>query len=207
VNLATTATTARVLLLVDAVGRASPHRVSDLDLTRLAYFVDAFSPLWGLRPLERYRLKVDEPRSRLVRMALSRLVLAGVIEPSAISVVSEPTPHLSARYRVHPELASPILRAIGATDDGRREMELVDEIVYASAGMLDGTLAEALRRDATFSDSRIGPTDVLDLEPSSGGTAAAARLFQRGVASQAVAEAELTHLYMAHLERLIARDR
>lgn len=206
-SVSSTATTARVLLLVDAVGRASPHRVSDLDLTRLAYFVDAFSPLWGLRPLERYRLKVEEPRSGLVRLALSRLVLAGVVEPSAIEVVAEPTPHLTARYRVHVDLARPILKAISATHAGRREIELVDEIVYASAGMLDGTLAEALKRDATFSDSRVGPTDVLDLQPSSGGTAAAARLFERGVASQAVAEAELTHLYMAHLERLITHDR
>jgi hypothetical protein len=201
----TTAITARVLLLVDAVDRASPRRVSDLDLIRLAYFADAFSDLWGLHPIERYRLKVQEPRSQLVRSALNRLVLSGVVEPSAVRLTLHPTPHLSARYRVVPAIAQPILHAIAATAVGRREMDMVYEVVYASAGLLDGSLAEAVRQDATYGDSRIGPSDLLDLGPSTGGTSATARLFSRGVASQAVKEAELTHMYMAHLERSIIR--
>lgn len=204
-NLLRTATTARVLLLIDAVGRMSTHRVSDLDLARLAYFIDAFSPLWGLAPVDRYRLKIDEPRSRVVRRALNRLVFCGAVEPSDVRVAREPTPHLSARYRVVPALSAPVLAAIKATAIGQREMELVDEVVYASAGLLDGSLDEAVRRDAAYSDSRLGPADVIDLAQPSGGTTQAARLFQRGVASHAFVEAELTHMYMAHLERSIAR--
>lgn len=200
-----TAATARVLLLVDAVGRAGSRRVSDLDLTRLAYFVDAFSLLWGLAPLDRYRPKVEEPRSDAVRRALNRLVVCGVVEPSEIEVVDHPQPHLTARYRVAPERAGPILVAIRATVMGRREAELVDEVVYAAAGLLDGNLAEAVRLDAAYSDPRIGPADVIDLARPSGGTAEAARRFRSGASSAAFVEAELTHLYMTHLERFLGR--
>lgn len=198
-----TAATARVLLLVDAVDRVGIRRVSDLDLTRLAYFVDAFSPLWGLFPLDRYRLKVEEePRSDAVRRALNRLVFCGVVQPSEVAVVDTPRPHLSARYRVSHERAEPILSAVRATAPGRREFELVGEVVYASAGLLDGGLASAVQRDAAFSDPRIGPLDVIDLALPHEGTTRAAKRFTPGTSSAHV-EAELTHLYMAHLERSI----
>lgn len=200
-----TAATARVLLLVDAVDRAGGRRVSDLDLTRLAYFVDAFSPLWGLSPLDRYRAKVEDVRSDDVRRALNRLVVCGVIEPSEIAVLHEPRPHLSARYRVVAERGVPILRAIQATYAGRRETGLVAEVVYAAAALLDGNLAEAVRQDAAYSDPRIGPADVIDLANPEAGTAEVARRFRPGVSSAALVEAELTHLYMAHLERVVAR--
>jgi hypothetical protein len=200
----TTAATARVLLLVEAVGRAGIRRVSDLDLARLAYFVDAFSPLWGLSPLDRYRPKIDEPRSDAVRRALNRLVVCGVVEPSEIEVVEHPQPHLSARYRIDSERARPILSAIKITALGRLEAELVDEVVYAAAALLDGKLAEAVRFDAAYSDPRIGPADVIDLARPSGGTAEAARRFRSGASTAALVEAELTHLYMTHLERLVS---
>src|SRR4051812_26099022 len=172
---ANTAATARVLLLVEAVGRVSIRRVSDFDLARLAYFVDAFSPLWGLSPLDRFRAKIEEPRSEAIRRALNRLVLCGIVEPSEIQLIEEPRPHVSARYQVILARARPVLEAIHATGKGQREAELVEEVVYAAAGLLDGGLAEALRRDAAYGDPRIGPADVIDLEPAVGGTAEAAR--------------------------------
>jgi hypothetical protein len=101
--------------------------------------------------------------------------------------------------------ARPILAAIRATASGRREAELVEEVVYAAAGFLDGNLSDAVRRDAAYSDPRIGPADVIDLARPFGGTTEAARRFQPGASSTAWIEAELTHLYMAHLERLIGR--
>jgi hypothetical protein len=205
-TLSGTAMTARVLLLVDATDRVGTRRVSDLDVSRLAYFVDAFSPLWELAPLDRFRVKVDEPRSDSVRRALNRLVLSGVVMPSEIELVMEPRPHLSARYRVVSERAQPVFDAIHETERGRREAELVEEVVYAAAGLLDGGLAEAIRHDAAFGDSRIGPDDVVDLDPpEGGGTAGAAQRFRAGASSSAMVEAELTHLYMAHLERVLGR--
>lgn len=204
-TLATAAATARVLLLVDAVSRTGTRRVSDLDLTRLAYFVDAFSPLWRLEPLDRYRLKVTEVRSRTVRRAVTRLVLGGVIEPSMVTVVDQPRPHLTATYRLLPDRADPVLRAVMATATGRREAALVEEVVYAAAGMLDGSLAEAVTHDAGFSDPTLGPLDVIDLARPHRGTTAAAERFRGGASSHALVEAELTHLYMAHLERVIRR--
>ena len=200
-----TAATARVLMLIAAADRIGTRRVSDLDLTRLAYFVDAFSPLWGLAPLNRFRAKFDEPRSDSIRQALNRLVLSGVVEPSEIHLLEEPRRHLSARYRVDPERSQPIFEAIYATARGRREAELVEEVVYAAASLLDGGLAEAMRRDAAYGDPRIGPADVIDLEPREGGTAEMARRFRAGASSTALVEAELTHLYMAHLERVLSR--
>jgi hypothetical protein len=200
-----TATSARVLLLIAAAERVGTRRVSDLDLARLAYFVDAFSPLWGLVPLDRFRAKLDEPRSEAVRQALNRLVVFGIVEPSEIRLVEEPRPHLSARYRVLAERAQPIFEAVYATDSGRKEAELVDEVVYAAAGLLEGSLAEAIKRDAAYGDPRIGPADVIDLDPAEGGTAEAARRFRAGASSVALVEAELTHLYMAHLERIVRR--
>ncbi len=200
-----TAATQRVLLLIGAVDRAGTRRVSDLDLTRLAYFVDAFSPLWGLAPLDRYRAKVEEVRSAAVRQALNRLVVCGIVEPSEIRLLEDPRPHLSARYRVVPERSRPIFEAIHATDRGRREAALVEEVVYAAAALLDGGLADAVQRDASYGDPRIGPADVIDLAPPEGGTAEAARRFRAGASSVALVEAELTHLYMAHLERVVTR--
>lgn len=194
-----------MLLLIDAVDRAGGRQVSDLDVARLAYFIDAFSPLWGLLPLDRYRAKVEDVQSDDVRRALNRLVVSGVIEPSEIAVLDEPRPHLSARYRVVAERGAPILRAIQATDAGRREMELVDEVVYAAAALLDGNLAEAVRRDAGYGDPRIGPADLIDLAAPGAGTAEVARRFRSGASSAALVEAELTHLYMAHLERVVGR--
>jgi hypothetical protein len=133
-------------------------------------------------------------------------VVCGVVEPSEISLLEEPRPHLSARYRLVPERSRPIVRAIYATDRGRREAELVEEVVYAAAGLLDGNLADAVRHDAAYGDPRIGPADVIDLAPPEGGTAVAARRFRAGASGTALVEAELTHLYMAHLERVVTRD-
>jgi hypothetical protein len=180
---ANTAATARVLMLIDAVARAGTRRVSDLDLTRLAYFVDAFSPLWGLAPLDRYRAKVDEVRSDAVRQALNRLVFCGVVEPSDISLLEEPRPHVSARYRIVPGPSQTIFEAIYATAIGRREAELVEEVVYAAAALLDGNLDEAIRHDAAYSNPRIGPADVIDLARPEGGTTEAARRFRAGASS------------------------
>lgn len=204
-TLVDTAAATRVLLIIDAVDRVDPHSVSDLDLSRLAYFVDAFSPLWGLTPLDRYRIKGPEPRSQSVRRAVTRLVATGVVVPSDVTIAAGPTPHLSARYRLDRSLGAPILHAVHATRRGRQEVSLVDEIVFATATMLNGLLDLAVRHDAGFDDPRIGPSDVIDLASSSEGTTAAAQRFLRGVASRTHVEAELTHLYMAHLERSIGR--
>jgi hypothetical protein len=200
-----TAMTVRVLLVIEAVGRMGPRRVSDLDLARLIYFTDAFSALWGLPPIDQYRLKSDEPRSLSVRRSLDRLVVSGIVQPSDVAVERQPRPHVSARYRVSLEIAKPVLAAIRETWRGRRETELVSEVVYASSGLLDGHLDEALRLDAGFFDQRLGPNDVIDLGESSK-TSLTARMFLAGVSSAAFVEAELTHLYMAHLERLILND-
>jgi hypothetical protein len=200
----TIAAQARVLLLIDAVSRAGPIRVSDVDLTRLAYFVDSFSPLWGLPPLDRFRVKLDEPRSAEIRSALNRLVLCGIVEPSDVRVVDSPRRHLSAHYVVVPERADRVLAAITATEIGRREKELVEEVVFAASGMLDGSLGDAVRSDAAFVDPRVGHMDLIDLASPSGAWAVAQR-FRAGASSNAHVEAELTHLYLAHIERMISR--
>lgn len=197
-----TATAARVLLILDAVGRVSPFRVSDLDLFRLAYFADAFSPLWDLEPLDPYYLKADEPRSISVRQAITRLVVSGVVEPIDVKVVTSPTPHVSARYSVQASLAAPVFEAIRATSIGRREIEMVDEVVFAAAALLDDSLHDAVLQDASYSDARVGPSDVVDVNAAEG-TSAVALLFMTGVASHSHVEAELTHLYMSHLERRV----
>lgn len=202
---AETATLARVLLILDATDRTTASRVSDLDLARLAYFVDAFSALWGLRAIDRFRVKSDEPRTILVRRALDRLVISGVVVPVDIKVTDDVVAHVSARYTIDRERAADVLGAIRQTDTGRREAELVEEVVYASAAMLEGDLDQAVRLDAGQADRRLGPGDVVDLESASSGTSVTARAFLNGVTTAAKAEAELTHLYLAHLERSIHR--
>lgn len=194
---------ARVLLIVDAAGRAAAKPVSDRDLARLAYFVDALSPLWALAPLERFRLKVEEPHSGALRRATNRLVLSGVIVPSEVGVQTTP-PRLTARYVVDDGRASPVLRAIRATSAGRREAELVEEVVYALSGMLDYQLDDAVHRDASYGNPKIGPSDVVDL--GDGKTVTAAQRFVAGASGSALIEAQLVHLYAAHLERVISAD-
>lgn len=203
--IANTAALARVLMILDATDRLTSSRVSDLDLARLAYFVDAFSSLWELRPIDRFRLKSEEPRTILVRRALDRLVVSGVVVPANVRVDEGSVTHLSARYAVDRPRAAPVLAAVRRTDVGLREAELVDEVVYAASAMLEGDLEEAIRLDAGQSDTRLGPGDIVDLESHTFGTSVTARAFEAGVTSAANAEAELTHLYMAHLERSIHR--
>jgi hypothetical protein len=203
--IANTAALARVLLILDATDRLTSSRVSDLDLARLAYFVDAFSSLWGLRAIDRFRLKSEEPRTILLRRALDRLVVSGLIVPTDVRVEDGTVAHVSARYTVDRVRAAPVLSAIRRTHVGVLEAELVDEVVYAAAGLLHGDLDEAIRLDAGQSDRRLGPGDVVDLESTAAGTSVTARAFLAGVTSTAKAEAELTHLYLAHLERSIHR--
>jgi len=201
-----TAAVSRVLLLIEATNRIGAARISDMDLARLAYFTDAFAKLWGLEPLDRYRLKSNEPRSLMIRRALDRLVASGVVVPSSVQVSSSDTPYLTANYRIDRSLARPGLEAIAETTIGRREIKLVDEVVFASAGLLDGHLDEALRMDAGFSDSRVGPNDLIDLGSETSGTSQTATRFRSAVSSRALVEAELTHLYMAYLERTITGE-
>lgn len=197
----------RVLLVVDAAFRATGEPVSDENLYRLDYFVDAFSRLWRLDALDRYRQKVDEPRSLEIRRALDRLVVSGLVVPSEVVVDAGLIPRVSAVYHLDSS-AEPVLGAARRTRVGEREWRLVDEVVFAASSLLDHDFDDAVHLDSTFSDRRLGPNDVLDLESTDDlSTSSMAQRFESAISSMSHREAELTHLYLGHMERAIRNDR
>lgn len=201
---ADTAAAARVLLILDAAVRVGFLPISDMDLARLAYFVDAFCPLWNVRALDPFRLKQDEPYSIAVRLGLDRLVFSGVAVPEDVSVLNEPRPHVTAHYRLDEERAGPGIAAIHATEVGVREATLVDEVVFAASQLSEDRLSEAFRLDASMLNDALGPKDVVDLYSPATTTSVVAARFDPGVRTETHREAELTHLYLAHLDRILS---
>lgn len=194
-------------MIIDSAVRTAGAPVSDLDVYRLSYFVDAFAPLWELASLDRYRPKVSEPLNRTTRLALDQLVLTGIALPENVGVVRQPRPHIHAEYTLEQSRAMPVLVAIRSTRVGRREAQLVNEVVYGASPLLDGRLDAAFHLDATYVDPSKGPGDVLDLRSTAHpSTAVVARQFQAAVRTRREQEAELTNLYMAHLDRMIASE-
>ena len=194
----------RVLWIVDSVYRAMGEPVDDGNLLRLDYFADAFSRLWGLDALDRYRQKVEEPRSLATRRSLDTLVVMGLVEPVKVRVVPDGSRRVTAEYYLVEERARFVLEVAAQTAAGRREQRLVNEVVFAAAPLLETGFLDAVHLDATFSDTRVGPNDVLDLGSDHVmATSEVARRFESAISSLREQEPELTHLYLAHLEKAI----
>lgn len=198
-----TAAAARVLLILDASLRTGRVAVSDTAVTRLAYFVDAFCELWDVRPLDRFRLKQEDPRSLAVRQGLDRLVFGGIAIPESVSVTDGLRPQVGAHFELDLARARPVIDAIGLTEVGRREISLVDEVTFAASRLAGDRLSEAFRLDASLLNQALGPRDVIDLLEGAVTTSGVARRFEAGVRSGADREAQLTHLYLAHLDRMV----
>lgn len=194
---------ARILTLVHFADRAGCDALHEQDIGDLSYFVDAFGPLWSVQPIQAERTKGGSTRTAAVRDALDLLVVGRFVEPHDVRVVEgelNPTFTPTARF-------SAVMERLAVTRIGRLEMACAQEVALAAAVLMDGRMPMAVRLDATMSTGRLGPNDVADFtDPTSPTTSAMASRFRGAAVTNEHTVAELTHLYMQHLDRSIPHE-
>ncbi len=199
------ASCARIISILgscDELG-ATPVRLTALHT--IAYFSDALAPVWGIPVIDRQILKRRRgPVSPVLQADIDTLVGQAVILASRVSHVQEEGKwRLDARYSLNKSFSQPIFDAMLQSAQFRRELDFVQEVVLALAGLGAEGLSKAPEVDATYADPDVDVGNVIDLDFRGGSltkTVEVARRFRALIEDQRrLTDAELTHLYVRHL--------
>jgi hypothetical protein len=197
----------RALLIVEGFRATSVYPVPLDAIHAVAYFTDAFAPLWRTEALSENVLKTREvPRDRQLQDGIDRLVGRGVLLPSAVTYIQEASgSRLSASYSVNSTLAARVLAVARADAQWAIEENLTREIAIAAASLGHDRIARTVLADASYSNPLLDFNTVVYLDPDEGDisrtTDANDRLAEvaREVLGHSLSPTEITGLYMRHL--------
>ena len=165
---------ARVIQLLNAAERVGIAPMPGRRLHAFAYLADVLSPVWNLQAFDGKILKIEGgPHYPDLQEELDRLAVLGVVLVSRLQYdsLSQSGPRINAWYAINfqsPHLEA-LLAALGAREAEQAidpEDSSLDGFLVDLAGAL-GTLQEdqvdtAASLDATYSDTRIDYTNVVD---------------------------------------------
>ncbi len=165
---------ARILMLLDAAERVGIAPLNSARLHAFTYLADVLSPVWDLPPFDGKLLKTKGgPHYPDIQQQIDRLVALGLVEVSNLRYLSRPNggARLDCYYglRLKSIHLSDILSALGVTERGR-PLDPRDKDVHAFLVDLAGALAmlpsdqieRAATLDATYADTRIGDSNIVD---------------------------------------------
>jgi len=165
---------ARIIMLLDAAERVGIAPLNAARLHAFTYLADVLSPVWDLPPFDGKILKTEGgPHYPDIQQEIDRLVALGLVEVSNLRYLNRPNggARLDCDYglRLKSTHLSDILSALGASERGQ-PLDPRDKDVHAFLVDLAGALAilpndqieRAATVDATYADTRIGDTNIVD---------------------------------------------
>lgn len=165
---------ARVLLLLDAAERAGVAPLSAPRLHAFAYLADVLSPVWDLPSFDGKILKSEGgPHYPDLQDEIDRLIVLGLVEVSNLRYIDRPNDGArvdgSYALRFDSTHLPKILAALGADPHAdpldsrdRRVHAFLVELAGALSTLPDDEIDLAASVDATYSDARVGTSNVVD---------------------------------------------
>ena len=191
----------RILVILDASERVGACPVSAMSVHTIAYFADALSPVWDLPVIDGQILKRVLPYYPTLQKDLDRLVGIGLVQVRSADTAAATWPFV-ASYALNRSLAQRVLDTASGLSTTRREVEFVEEVVFAASGLGLEDLPRVPPVDATYGDPIADVGSVLDVDPDRGlnpTSSAALRFRDITPGGHEMSAAELINLYVRHL--------
>ena len=203
----------RLLVLLDAARLAGLTPLPAARLHIMAYLADVLSPVWDLDPYDGKVLKrPDGPFFPELQHDLDRLVGSGMVAVEKVGhrSLGDDRLQVNSSYTLNTALAGNVLRHVSTLSDEHSSSAFMRELMLAMSAMTDEDIDRAFRQDATYSNKRIGPGNVIDFaewSESNFSVSAADRIGELVPTEADVGPGEKVHLYFRHLQRRLHGNR
>lgn len=197
----------RLVVLLQASAEAGIEPLPSMRLHAIAYLANVLAPVWDMPSADGAILKRSGgPFYPDLQRDLDRLVGLGVASVADLRHVRLDDNHyrVEASYRLNPRMAAPILEYLSTLPEEAEAARFVRELALALSSLSDEEIDRAVTEDATYSNPRIGPDNVIDFGEwiEANYSAAAAEKVGSLIPTGAVVGAsEKVHLYVRHLRR------
>ena len=203
----------RLVVLLQASAEAGIEPLPTMRLHAVAYLANVLAPVWDMPSVDGAILKRSGgPFYPDLQRDLDRLVGLGVVAVADLKHVRIDDNHyrVEASYRLNLRMAAPILDYLETLADEAEAAHFVRELVLALSSLSDEEIDRAVTEDATYSNPRVGPDNVIDFGEwvETNYSAAAAEKVGSLIPTGAVVGAsEKVHLYVRHLRRRLQGGR
>lgn len=203
----------RIVILLQASAEAGIEPLPTLRLHAIAYLANVLAPVWDMPSVDGAILKRSGgPFYPDLQRDLDRLVGLGVVRVADLRHVRLDDTHyrVEASYRLNPAMAAPILEFLETMPAEAAAAHFVRELVLALSALSDEEIDRAVTEDATYSNPRVGPDNVIDFGEwleTNYSVAAAQKVGSLIPTGAVVGPSEKVHLYVRHLRRRLQGGR
>lgn len=203
----------RIVVLLQASAEAGIEPLPTMRLHAIAYLANVLAPVWDMPSVDGAILKRSGgPFYPDLQRDLDRLVGLGVVRVADLRHLRLDDSHyrVEGSYQLNPPLAEPILEYLEMLPGEAAAAHFVRELVLALSALSDAEIDRAVTEDATYSNPKVGPDNVIDFGEwleTNYSAAAAQKVGSLIPTGAVVGPSEKVHLYVRHLRRRLQGGR